>query len=254
MSLSDRVGPGVGRAEPQLLRDDLVRQLEERLGEEQIKGRLPTLVAGIVRNGTIVWRGPGVDRERRRRLANDGHAVPDRFDHEDVRGCQRPAAARRGRSRPERRRGRTHLRACRTPSYGRPVALPHFRLARRDAGALVGAYARRPFPRACVLLAPAGRPTVATWSALPLFQPGLCRPGGTRRPRPFGTAWRCRPQRTAGAPGHAAYDPATGASVRPGPRRPPPRRPRHGRTRARCSGHGTGRPAVVDDRGPCPLV
>jgi CubicO group peptidase (beta-lactamase class C family) len=35
----------------------LVRQLEERLGEEQIKGRLPTLVAGIVRNGTIVWRG-----------------------------------------------------------------------------------------------------------------------------------------------------------------------------------------------------
>lgn len=57
MSLSDRVGPGVGRAEPQLLRDDLVRQLEERLGEEQIKGRLPTLVAGVVRDGTIVWWG-----------------------------------------------------------------------------------------------------------------------------------------------------------------------------------------------------
>ena len=81
MSLSDRVGPGVGRAEPELLRDDLVRQLEERLGEEQIKGRLPTLVAGIVRNGTIVWRARGSTRERRRRLANDGHAVPNRFDH-----------------------------------------------------------------------------------------------------------------------------------------------------------------------------
>jgi CubicO group peptidase (beta-lactamase class C family) len=51
------VPDGAGLEEQMPLRDDLVRQLDERLGDEQAKGRLPTLVAGIVRDGGIAWWG-----------------------------------------------------------------------------------------------------------------------------------------------------------------------------------------------------
>lgn len=42
---------------PAMFHDDLARQLEDRLSEEQLTGRLPTLIAGLVRDGVLVWSG-----------------------------------------------------------------------------------------------------------------------------------------------------------------------------------------------------
>ena len=102
-------------------------------------------------------------------------------------------------------------------------------------------------PQAVSSWLPAGRPTVGTWSAPPLFQPGLCRPGGTRRPRPFRhrlamssatncwSPWACgvrpcdRSLRTSGA---SPVHPHAGLVMD---------EPEHD-----VSGHGTGRPAMVD--------
>jgi len=43
--------------ETAVLREDLVRELEERLEAEQAIQRLPTLVVGLVRDGTLLWWG-----------------------------------------------------------------------------------------------------------------------------------------------------------------------------------------------------
>ena len=43
--------------ETAVLREDLVRELEERLETEQALQRLPTLVVGLVRDGTLLWWG-----------------------------------------------------------------------------------------------------------------------------------------------------------------------------------------------------
>jgi CubicO group peptidase (beta-lactamase class C family) len=45
-------GPGVG-----LLPDQLVHQLDERLTLEQVEARLPSLVAGLARDGRLLWWG-----------------------------------------------------------------------------------------------------------------------------------------------------------------------------------------------------
>jgi CubicO group peptidase (beta-lactamase class C family) len=37
------------------LRDELARQLERRVAEEQARGRLPSLVVGLVRDGSLIW-------------------------------------------------------------------------------------------------------------------------------------------------------------------------------------------------------
>ena len=39
------------------LRENLARQLDRRVEEEQVRGRLPSLVAGLVRDGDIIWSG-----------------------------------------------------------------------------------------------------------------------------------------------------------------------------------------------------
>lgn len=46
--------PGAGSA-PGPLRPELARQLEQRVEEEQATGRLPSLLAGLVRDGSLVW-------------------------------------------------------------------------------------------------------------------------------------------------------------------------------------------------------
>jgi CubicO group peptidase (beta-lactamase class C family) len=40
---------------PGLLRQDVARQLEQRVEEEQARGRLPSLVVGLVRDGSLIW-------------------------------------------------------------------------------------------------------------------------------------------------------------------------------------------------------
>jgi CubicO group peptidase (beta-lactamase class C family) len=57
MSLSVVLPLNGGYSEPVPLGEDLVRELEGRLDQEQAKGRLPTLVVGVVRDGALVWWG-----------------------------------------------------------------------------------------------------------------------------------------------------------------------------------------------------
>ena len=55
-----------------LLPEELVRQLEDRLAQEQVEARLPSVVAGLVRDGVLLWwgaRGSGG-------LAGDSPAAP----------------------------------------------------------------------------------------------------------------------------------------------------------------------------------
>jgi 3-deoxy-D-arabino-heptulosonate 7-phosphate (DAHP) synthase class II len=39
------------------LADTTARRLLARLGERQVAGRLPSIVAGVVRDGELVWSG-----------------------------------------------------------------------------------------------------------------------------------------------------------------------------------------------------
>jgi hypothetical protein len=57
MSLSMELPPNGGYPEPARLAEDLVRELEVRLDQEQAKGRLPTLIVGVVRDGALLLAG-----------------------------------------------------------------------------------------------------------------------------------------------------------------------------------------------------
>jgi len=55
VSGSNELAAGASRPEPGLLGGDLVRQFEDRVDLEQVTGRLPTLVVGLVRDGVLLW-------------------------------------------------------------------------------------------------------------------------------------------------------------------------------------------------------
>lgn len=55
MSPSDTPVAGAAASGPEVLRDDVVRRLGDRIAHEQADGRLPSLVVGLVRDGALVW-------------------------------------------------------------------------------------------------------------------------------------------------------------------------------------------------------
>ena len=55
--MPEELEQGVSPSGPGPLREDLVRKLERCLDDEQATGRLPTLVVGLVRDGSLVWWG-----------------------------------------------------------------------------------------------------------------------------------------------------------------------------------------------------
>ena len=56
MAQADR-GSAHSAAAAGSLPDQLVQQLEDRLAEERTEARLPSLVAGLARDGTLLWWG-----------------------------------------------------------------------------------------------------------------------------------------------------------------------------------------------------
>ena len=55
MSSPDALQPTQAKSAPRPLREEVARQLDRRVEEEQARGRLPSLVVGLVRDGDLVW-------------------------------------------------------------------------------------------------------------------------------------------------------------------------------------------------------
>ena len=121
------------------------RRLDVLLAQEQVRGRLPSIVGGLVRDGALVWTGSVSALDGLRDRA--GRAVPDRLDHQDAGRGAGPAAARRGAARPQRPARRAPARhRVRRPHAARPAGAldRHARRARRRVvGAQPGRRVRR---------------------------------------------------------------------------------------------------------------
>jgi CubicO group peptidase (beta-lactamase class C family) len=57
MSSPDEVQPTTAMLTPGAPRQEVLRQLEQRVEKEQVRGRLPSLVVGLVRDGSLIWWG-----------------------------------------------------------------------------------------------------------------------------------------------------------------------------------------------------
>ncbi len=80
-----------------LLPDELVHQLEDRLALEQAEARLPSLVAGLARDGILLWWGAeGSGGLAGGQPASVTDAIPDRFHFKNVHRCHGHEVARRG--------------------------------------------------------------------------------------------------------------------------------------------------------------
>ena len=80
LSSSDGTVTYPDAAGSQQFSDDLVRQLEDRLSAEQVKGWVPTLVAGLVREGALIWSGSrGSTGTAKRLTSHPGDAISHRL-------------------------------------------------------------------------------------------------------------------------------------------------------------------------------
>ena len=62
--------------------DLTARRLQARLATEQVRGRLPSVVAAVTRDGVLQWRGSHGDHTGSAAAAARP-AVPHRLDHQD---------------------------------------------------------------------------------------------------------------------------------------------------------------------------
>ena len=153
--------------------------LMARLATEQSNQRLPSVVAGLVRDGELIWSG-GRGRVDGRH-AGRRRPVPLRLDHQDVRRGVRHAPARRGPARASDTVQRFLPDTGHRRADHRPAALPLQRPAGRDRRGLVGAHAGRR-PRAADADDPARRHALRGRPPLSLLQRRLRRPRRDRRP------------------------------------------------------------------------
>ena len=120
------------------LPDPLVRELEDRLTQEQVEARLPSLVGGTgARRGPALVGSPGLRWSRRgpARFAFD--AISDRLHFKNVHRRGGDEAARRGCARPE-RYGASTCRNSLIRRSRRTASVPHFGSSGRAAGTMVG--------------------------------------------------------------------------------------------------------------------
>ena len=235
------------------LQPSTTARLDHLLATAQRDGRLPSVAAGLVRGGELVWSGAAgtVDGRAEGRPRRRRHPVPDGLDHQDLRRRVRAAAARR-------RAARAH----------RPVRRPR---ARAPPSTTSPSSSCSPTPRA-----PRPRPVARGGSARPAAT------GTSSSPRTVGQRFRAgrrfhysnvgyaalgrllevahgarlvrrRARRAARA---ARHDPHHDAPVGVGGARPgraPLRRPAAARARARRRRDGPGRPALDHGHRPGPL-
>ena len=89
--------PSRGRSERVSAPDALREELGRKLAAAQAEQRMPSVSAAVFRGDDRHLAGGARGRRRRGgHGGDDGHAVPDRLDHEDVHGRRDPAAPRRG--------------------------------------------------------------------------------------------------------------------------------------------------------------
>ena len=224
-------------------------RLDHVLATGQRDHRLPSVAAGLVRGGELVWSGAvgTVDGRRGWRSGRRRHAVPDGVDHQDIRRGRRDAAARRGPHRPH--RPSRQARARQRPRRRDPRAAPHplRRRAGRDRERLVGADSGRRLGRPRRVR---GRLTLPSRPTLPLLQHGVCRPRSPPRGGPGPSVVRRRALRDPRAPRHDADDASSRRRCGTGLCRAPVRGRAAARARARRRRDGTRRSALDDRRRP----
>ena len=210
---------------------------------------LPSLAAGVMREGTGLVRRPGNGGRDR---ADRRYPVPHRLADQDVRGGRGAAAARRRALRLTDPLGQ-HLpaarpRSCESASCS-PTPRPRLGLRRP----VVGAHPRRPAAGTLRCARPRPDPPPGR-AAFPLFQRRVRGPRCPGHPVAWQTLARGHPGRDPGPPRHV---PHRGGPDRPVPRlcsaRAPVGRPVAARARLRRRGHGPGRAVLVHGRRPVPV-